>query len=279
VRLLHVSDLHFGRSSVKEQVEGVERMIAAEPFDAIVISGDLTQRTRRREFERARRFVELCMSRAAVLVVPGNHDTAWWTAPMGIGSVDAMHTRYRAWICADLEPQLRLASAAPGATIVGLNSSHGVRAFTMTTRPRDISVVGALRREQWEKARKAFEDAPRGDLKVLVMHHNLLRGDLSRRWGLANRAKGIASALETGADLVLCGHDHQADSQCVDVPGHRMVVSCASTLTTRTRGRKPGSFNVIEVDGEAIQVNVLAWNSSAGVFERAMWARYSRQSA
>jgi len=75
LRLLHVSDLHFGRSSVKAQVEGVERIVAEERFDAVVISGDLTQRTRRWEFDRARKFVEDARRHAPVLVVPGNHDT------------------------------------------------------------------------------------------------------------------------------------------------------------------------------------------------------------
>ncbi|HXE82053.1 MAG TPA: metallophosphoesterase, partial [Gemmatimonadales bacterium] len=64
LRLLHVSDLHFGRHSVAEQVEGLERMINAETFSAIVIAGDLTQRTRSREYARARKFVELADGRA-----------------------------------------------------------------------------------------------------------------------------------------------------------------------------------------------------------------------
>ena len=51
--------------------------------------------------------------------------------------------------------------------------------------------------------------APQGDLKVLVMHHNLLRGNLSNRWGLASRALGIVDASLTGADVVCCGHDHE----------------------------------------------------------------------
>jgi 3',5'-cyclic AMP phosphodiesterase CpdA len=272
LRLLHVSDLHFGRSSVAAQVEGVQRIYSRERFDAIVVSGDLSQRTRRREFVQAREFLADARTHAPVLVVPGNHDTAWWTAPLGIGSVDAMYARYQAFVSEELEPVVQV----PGATIVGLNSAHGVRAFTLTTRPRDISVVGALREEQWAQAKATFDGAPRGDLKVLVFHHNLLRGDISNRWGLSNRARGIASAAGTGAELVLCGHDHQADVECLDIRGRRMVVACASTLTTRVRGGGPGSVNVIEVDEKTIQVSVLQWSDDSNTFERAMWARYTR---
>ena len=272
LRLLHVSDLHFGRHSVTEQVEGVERMIAAETFSAIVISGDLTQRTRAREYARARTFVEFANGRAPVMVVPGNHDTAWWTAPMGIGSVPAMHTRYRRYIMDDLEPVMRL----PGATIVALNSAQGIRAFTLTMRPRDLSVVGALRRKQWERAREIFAGVPPGDARVLVFHHNLLRGELSKRWGLSSRARGIGDAVATGADLVLCGHDHQAKVEAVNTGGRHMVVSCASTLTTRVRGGGPGAINVIELDDTMIQVNVLQWDRASKTFARMGWSRFTR---
>jgi 3',5'-cyclic AMP phosphodiesterase CpdA len=272
LRLLHVSDLHFGRSSVAAQVEGVERLIAEEALDAIVISGDLSQRTRTWEFERAGAFIKKAEARAPVMVVPGNHDTAWWTAPLGVGSVDAMYTRYRKYVREDLEPVIRI----PGATIVGLNSSHGIRPFTLTARPRDLSVVGALRKAQWAKAQQTFAAAPAGDAKVLVFHHNLLRGDLSNRWGLSNRAGGITSALGTGADLVLCGHDHQPDVEGLDGGGRRMVVACASTLTTRVRGGGPGAINAIEIDEKTIQVNVLQWSEEQKEFTRVMWMRYTR---
>lgn len=272
VRLFHVSDLHFGRYSVAAQVEGVERLIATEDVEAIVVSGDLSQRTRRREFQRARKFLDDSARRAPVLVVPGNHDTAWWTAPLGFGSLDAMHARYRRYISPELEPLLRI----PGATIVGLNSAHGIRSFTLTARPRDLSVVGALRQQQWDKAKRAFDAAPKGDLKVLVFHHNLLRGDISRRWGLASRARGIESAAATGADIVLCGHDHQHTAASMEVNGRRLVVACASTLTTRVRGGGPGSINAIEVDEKTIQVNVLEWRGETRSFERVMWLRSGR---
>lgn len=250
----------------------MERLVASEPLDAIVISGDLSQRTRRREFERARAFVQGAAKHAPLLVIPGNHDTAWWMAPLGFGSVRAMHARYRKYVSDELEPVLRL----PGATLVGLNSAQGVRSFTLTARPRDLSVVGAVRSAQWVRAERIFAGAPAGDVKVLVLHHNLLRGELSNRWGLSSRGKGITSALATGAELVLCGHDHQADVEGLDVNGRRMVVACASTLTTRVRGGGPGAINAIEVDETTIQVNVLQWNAAANAFARVMWARYTR---
>jgi 3',5'-cyclic AMP phosphodiesterase CpdA len=272
LRLLHVSDLHFGPHSIAEQVEGVKRLFASETFDLIVASGDFSQRARPREFAQAAEFLGEARAHAPVMTVAGNHDTAWWRAPLGMGSIPALHARYRQYVNEELEPVLHI----PGATIVGLNSAQGLRAFTLTTRPRDLSNVGALRGEQWAKARREFDAAPAADLRVLVFHHNLLRGDISNRWGLATRARGIDRAAGTGAELVLNGHDHQAAMECLDVHGRRMVVACGSTLTDRVRGGGPGAVNVIEVDEKTVQVNVMRWDSEQKVFGRVMWGRYAR---
>src|SRR2546422_7512069 len=47
--------------------------------DAVVLSGDLSQRARYGEFQRARAFVSVATQTAPVHVIPGNHDVQWWT--------------------------------------------------------------------------------------------------------------------------------------------------------------------------------------------------------
>jgi 3',5'-cyclic AMP phosphodiesterase CpdA len=167
--------------------------VADRRYDAVVVVGDLTQRNFRWQFRAAKAFLDGLRAHVPVLVVPGNHDVAWWWQPFGIGPRAPLFRGYRKWISADLEPTLQL----PGVTIVGLNSCHGVQPYTLTTRLKDISIVGAIRAEQWARAKAAFHAAPNADLRVLVFHHNLLRGDLSRRWGLSARADAIGDALGT----------------------------------------------------------------------------------
>lgn len=271
LRILHVSDLHFGTPSVPKQVEALEGFIEREPLDAIVISGDLSQRTRRHEFERAGRFVRLCERKAPTLVVPGNHDCAWWARYAG-GNFFSMFSRYRELVRSDLEPRMQI----PGATIVGLNTAHGIQSYTLTTRPRDLSVVGAVRPRQWEAARIAFAMAPQGDLKVLVMHHNLLRGNLSNRWGLASRALGIVDASLTGADVVCCGHDHEERIEEVESARRRFVVSTAGTMTTRTRGGRPGSWNLIERGEGTLAVSLYEWVEAQRDFARTRVSKWAR---
>ena len=262
MRILQVSDVHFGRHAIASHLAAVARRIADRRYDVVVFAGDLTQRNFRAQYRAARAYLDAARAHAKVFVVPGNHDVAWWWKPVGLGLNWPMLRGYRKWISGELEPVLQL----PGVTFVGLNSCHGIRPYTLTTRLRDLSVVGAIRPAQWEKARIAFANAPTGDLKVLVFHHNLLRGDLSNRWGLANRAAGITEALATGADLVLNGHDHQTRIEAVERGARRVVVSHSTTLCDRTRGGLPAAFQEIEITPDAITVRACGWDRDMNDF-------------
>src|SRR5436190_11433609 len=69
--LVHLSDLHFGRAN-PALLAPLARCVAQSKPDLVVVSGDLTQRARAREFREARRFLDTLPS--PQLVVPGNHD-------------------------------------------------------------------------------------------------------------------------------------------------------------------------------------------------------------
>ena len=55
--VFHVSDLHFGRSAVPAQIEAIEQLIQQQAHDVVAISGDLSQRARAGEFQRAAVFI------------------------------------------------------------------------------------------------------------------------------------------------------------------------------------------------------------------------------
>src|SRR4026207_116187 len=81
VTLAHVSDLHFGRDAQLDQIEVLEELIPELHPDAVGGAGDLTQRARHGEFQRALAFVQRVGRAAPTLVIPGNHDTEWWRSP------------------------------------------------------------------------------------------------------------------------------------------------------------------------------------------------------
>ena len=255
-RILHVSDLHFGRPAVLEQIDAIERAIAKQAFDAVAASGDFSQRARAGEFQRAAVFLRDARKTCPVITVPGNHDVAWWFAPVGIGDSAKVYKNYREYISEDLEPTLRV----DGAYFVGLNTAHGVTARTLTTNPRDISIIGDLTPAQIERARARFAEAPQGDVKIVVMHHNPVAGELSQRHGLKHTSRILNKFAEMGVELVLCGHDHQEAVNSIEHPRRRIIVSTAGTVSNRSRGGRPSSYNVITVEPQSITVVTFIWD-------------------
>ena len=256
ITVLHVSDLHFGRPAVPEQIDAIEALIQERRFDVVAISGDLSQRAHAGEMLRARAFIRDAQRVSKTIVVPGNHDVQWWRAPLGIGDREAPFKSYRTYISAELEPTLRV----PGATFVGLNTAQGVTRHTLTWKVRDVGIVGDLRRRQIEHARRVFADSPEGEARVIVMHHNPLKGELSQRHGLVNTKRVLGAFAELGVDLVLCGHDHQEAIHYVEHTRRGTVISTAGTVSNRSRGGRPSSLNVITMSPEAIQVATSIWS-------------------
>ena len=262
LRVLHVSDLHFGRPAVPEQIEAIEAAVERERFDVVALSGDLSQRARAGEFQRARVFLRDAQRHSRTIVVPGNHDVLWWKAPLGVGDEAAVYENYRTYVDAELEPVLHV----DGATFVGLNTSHGVTLRTLTWNLRDISIIGDLTRDQLERARHRFSEAGDGDARIIVMHHNPVKGELSQRHGLKNTPKILGAFAEMGVDLVLCGHDHQEAIHYVEHTRKGTIVSTAGTVSNRSRGGRPSSYNVIDISPHSIDLVTHVWDRSARTF-------------
>ncbi len=260
--LFHCSDLHFGHPAVPEQYEAIEAMIQERKYDVVAISGDVSQRARAGEFQRAREFIRQAERASRTIVVPGNHDVAWWYAPLGLGNASKMYAKYRAYINQDLEPVLHIA----GATFVGLNTSQGVTRHTLTWNMRDISIIGHVSRGQIERARVEFEGSRTGDARVIVMHHNPVKGELSQRHGLKNTQRILGAFAEMNVDLVLCGHDHQEAVHYIEHTKRGTIISTSGTISSRSRGGRPSSVNSIRITDAEIEVSTLVWSMEQGTF-------------
>jgi len=260
--VLHCSDLHFGHPAVPEQYEAIEALIQERHYDVVAISGDVSQRARAGEFQRAREFIRQAQRVSRTIVVPGNHDVAWWFAPLGIGDASQLYLKYRMYVDANLEPVLRV----PGATFVGLNTSHGITLDTLTWNMRDLSIIGHLQESQVAHARAEFEQSLAGEARVVVMHHNPVKGQLSQRYGLKHTQKLLTAFSEMRVNLVLCGHDHQEAVHYVEHPQRGMVISISGTISDRSRGGRPSSVNSIRITDREIEVTTLVWSSETGAF-------------
>ena len=89
------------------------------------------------------------------------------------------------------------------------------------------------------------------------------------RWRQAQRR-----IVESGADLVLCGHDHQESAELLH---GTVVISTASTLSARSRGGRPGSFNFVAIEPSAIQVTFFRWEAGQGKFRPSDTVAFARR--
>ncbi len=271
--LVHLSDIHFGGLADLAQVEAVEALLPGLSPTAIIISGDHGQRARAGEFQRARAFIRYASAFAPVHVVPGNHDVQWWREPFGIPLLGAARYRkYRRYISDDLGPVL----AVDGAVICGTVSAHGLHPGSLTWNPRDVTVKGHLPASEVARAGRAFAAAAPGKVRVLVLHHNVLKGRLSRRWGLARPEAALDGIARSGADIVCCGHDHEEGIGAFERRGRRVVVSTAGTISTRSRGKRPSSFNIVRVTPTSVRVEIHRFDAAKRTFGLAEGEDFAR---
>jgi 3',5'-cyclic AMP phosphodiesterase CpdA len=241
--IVHLSDLHFGRTD--------DAVVAALPADIeamqptlVAVSGDLTQRARRSQFEAAARFLERLP--APRIVVPGNHDVPLYDVGRRFM---APLDRFRRFISDDLAPTFVDDELA----VLGLNTA---RSATWKN--------GRVSLEQMVALREWFSSVGEGRLKVLVAHHPFLPPPADPREPLVGRGLAALEAAQGGGvDLLLGGHLHVGYS--ADVMAHfpvlrraMVVVQAASATSTRRRG-EPNSYNVVRAEPDRFAVEVRTW--------------------
>lgn len=270
--IVHLADPHFGGVADLGYIEGVEALVPDLEPRAIVVAGDLSQRARHGEFQAARAFALELERTAPVYVLPGNHDVQWWWRPFIPFGSAAKYAKYRTYFGPALAPTM----VFPDAIIAGALTSHGVSWRSVTPRLRDIAVKGHLPKREAKRVKALFDAAPPAQTRVLVVHHNVLRGDLSERMGLARWRQAQRRIVESGAELVLCGHDHQEKTELL---ARRVIVSCAGTLSARSRGDRPVVFHRIVIGDDAIQVELYRWEAEHRAFRRSDVHAFARARA
>ncbi|MBX3484077.1 metallophosphoesterase [Phenylobacterium sp.] len=228
-------------------LDALTASIAGARVDHLVVTGDLVNFATPEEFAAARMWLEGLGDPAAVTVSPGNHDAlAAAGAPKGFGP-------WKAWLGDGPDaafPHLRVRGPV---AIVNLSSA-------VPTAPH--LATGALGRAQIEAARGLLAKAE-GLYRVVLVHHPVAAGVVSRRKSLTDVDALRALLAETGCELVLHGHAHEALLTGVKGPGGATIpVLCVPSASTPTgmAHDQAARWNEIAVsrDGEGFKARVTA---------------------
>ena len=258
--IVHLSDIHFGYVADLQKVVAVQNLIPDLEPDVTVLSGDLTLRSRHGEFQAARLLVQELERTAPVFVIPGNHDVQWWLRPFIPFGSRVKYRKFRYHFGPILTPTLDLTEAI----IASIQTAHGIAWSSLTLRLRDLAVKGHLPRLEARRVKTLFDKARPDQARVLVLHHNVLRGKLSKRMGLAHWKRAHRRIVDTGVEVVLCGHDHHENVDVLD----GVVVSCAGTISQLSRNGRPSTFHRICIEDDSIKVEVYLWEQKHRTFKR-----------
>lgn len=236
--------------------------------DAVAVSGDLTQRCTKSEFIKAREYLDAIQKIAPYVVVPGNHDIRWLGAVarnLGLAGLvrdkahDFKYSRYKRYISEDLSPSLEV----PGAVIAGLNTAHGISRGSLTRRFRDLGVIGHVKQGDIESVIDTFERAAPDAARIVMIHHNPVEGH-SGRHGLANTDQALRAFAGLGAELILCGHDHQEALHTAEKFSPNLVISTAGTISNRLRPGHASTFNLVNTDEDNLSITTYSWQDREG---------------
>ena len=247
VHILHVSDLHAGTREDAEVERSLADLIGRVAPELIVASGDLTNRGRRTEHERAHRF--LTSLGPPVVAVPGNHDLPY-TFPARFTSPWAEFER----VWQTTEPT----HASATLHVVGLNSARPYR-----------HQGGALDDTQLHDAAERLGAAAEGAYRVVVLHHHMLGAPwrAARKKPVSKRNEVLRALVAAGADLILAGHIHQAavserhEFEVVDGDVRAAVVSIAPGLGQPRPSRlgEARGLHVYEIGERTLTVATHIW--------------------
>jgi len=249
--LLQISDTHFGTEQ-PEVMEALERLAHSLSPQAVVLSGDITQRATRAQFAAARAFIDR-LAPPALVAIPGNHDIPLFHLPARLFSP---YERYTEAFGTDLEPVFESAEWL----VVAVNTTRWYRHEDGEVSPAQV-----------ERVEARLAAALPSQLRVVVTHQPVM---VTRQEDMHNRLHGRETAVArwcaAGADLILGGHIHlpfvrSLHDAYAGCPRTTWAVQAGTAVSSRVRAGHPNSVNVLRMEniGATRVCQVERWDHSA----------------
>jgi 3',5'-cyclic AMP phosphodiesterase CpdA len=254
--LLQISDTHFGTEQ-PAVVTALLLLAGREQASVHVLSGDITQRARRAQFDAARRFVDR-LPKAERLVIPGNHDIPLYDV---VTRLFAPYRHFRRVFGDALEAEID----TPDMRVIGLKTTRRWR-----------HKHGEISQAQVERVAARLRDSGRDKLRVVVTHQPMAVPDTHEAKHIVRGADAALRAwAAAGADLLLGGHIHLPYVINVanrsGLPRRIWCVQAGTAVSHRIRSGVPNSVNIIRytrTDPSRCCVERWDYNVASGVFER-----------
>ncbi len=193
-------------------LELVVRDIKSHDPDHIAVTGDLINIALAAEYRNARRWLDELGSPDRVSLVPGNHDAY---VPMGWGESFGLWSEY---FTGDARPATDtfacLAERFPYIRFRRNVAIIGVSTAVPTAPGIASGMLGKTQLTRLDAALKQTRE--RGFYRVLLLHHPPLAGLAPRRKALLDGPALVRILEDTGAELVLYGHNHRHQQASID---------------------------------------------------------------
>ncbi|HWL30422.1 MAG TPA: metallophosphoesterase [Burkholderiaceae bacterium] len=260
--VLHMSDPHFGTERAPV-MEALERLVHEQAPDLMVLSGDITQRARKREFTAAGDFIDR-LAIPAQLVIAGNHDIPLFDVATRIFGP---YSRYKRTFGSNLEPVHETAELL----VIGVRTTRRYR-----------HIEGEVSAAQVERVAQRLKQAGEGQLRIVVTHQPVyVTHPADEEHLLRGRDRAIKEWAEAGVDLILGGHIHRPFVRALheglaDLRHQVWVVQAGTAVSARTRNDSNNSINLIRHGFDAVPRHCIVerWDYDDGSDEFTMIERH-----
>jgi len=270
LRVAHLSDLHFADLSwsplqffskrwlgnvnllfsrrphfFEDRLKSIPELLTTLDVGLVVISGDLSTTSRKKELTRAALFVKSLEKRGIeVIAIPGNHDHYTKSA--------FRKKLFYDYFSPQFDPPFNLKDH--GVAVKALKNRWWVVALDTAIATSWISSQGLFSEKIEENLKTALKQIPEGGRVIIVNHFPFFQHQSPRKTLI--RAKALQETLRAFPKICFYLHGHTHIHTIADLrpDGLPFVLDSGSTP------HKKGSWNLIDIRKEGAAIDVFQWN-------------------